>query len=157
MSKRKKIVSRVLLGILFIVVAAPFVVGFCNFDIKVNKQALDQAVVSGSVPSEIYDGTRVVCFYSLKCPYCLKNAAWLERTRSFWHLKNVPLTVLFGQPSDPDSTPVEFLSQSGLKFDGIAYVDVDTFVDIVCGSWPMVLVMKDGKIIHKFTYRSLKK
>lgn len=153
MSARKKIVSRVLLGILFIIVAAPFLVGFCNFDIKVNKQALDAAVASGSVPAEIYDGTRVVCFYSLKCPYCLRNAAWLERTRRIAHFKDVPLTVLFGQPSDPDSTPDGFLAESGLQFDGISYVDVDTFVDIVCGTWPLVLVMKDGRIIHKFTYR----
>lgn len=151
-SKRKKTISRIILGISFLLLAAPFLVGFCNFDVKIDKAALDLAVEQGDIPAEIYEGTKVVCFYSLVCPYCQKNAVWLQRTRHFFGFEDVELIALFGQPSEPRN-PQDFLDATGLKINGLSYVDPEVFIRIVEGEWPKVLVLRNGKIIHKFTYR----
>ena len=152
--KKRKAVSRViLLGILFIILATPFVIAFCNFDVKVNKEALDRAVAEGKLPANIYEGTRVVCFYSLVCPHCHKNAVWLEKTRRLMHFKDVPLTVVFGEPSEP-RIPQEFFNETCLKYNEMHYLEVPVFLEIVEGSWPVVLVLRDGKIFHKFTQRN---
>lgn len=151
-SKRKKTISRIILGISFLLLAAPILVGFCNFDVKIDKAALDLAVEQGNVPAEIYEGTKVVCFYSLVCPYCQKNAVWLQRTRHFFGFEDVELIALFGQPSEPRN-PQDFLDATGLKINGLSYVDPEVFIRIVEGEWPKVLVLRNGKIIHKFTYR----
>ena len=152
-SKKRKIVSRViLLGILFILLAAPFVIAFCNFDVKIDKAALDNAVAEGKLPASIYEGTQVVCFYSLVCPHCHKNAAALERTRSILHFKDVPLTVVFGEPEVP-RVPQEFFDATGLVYNRMLYLDVPTFMEIVDEEWPKVLVLRDGRIFHKFTQR----
>ena len=151
--KKRKFVSRViLLGILFILLATPFVLAFCNFDVKVDKAALDDAVAEGKLPANIYEGTRVVCFYSLVCPHCHKNAKLLERTRRTLHLKKVPLTVVFGEPSEP-RVPQDFFNETGLEYNEMLYLEVPVFLDIVENSWPLILVLRNGKIIHKFTQR----
>lgn len=152
--KKRKAVSRViLLGILFIILATPFAIAFCNFDVKVNKEALDRAVAEGKLPANIYEGTRVVCFYSLVCPHCHKNAVRLEKTRRLLHFKDVPLTVVFGEPSEP-RIPQEFFNETGLQYNEMHYLEVPLFLEIVEGSWPVVLVLRDGKIFHKFTQRN---
>ena len=152
--KKRKVVSRViLLGILFILLATPFVIAFCNFDVKIDKEALDRAVAEGKLPANIYEGTRVVCFYSLVCPHCHKNAIWLERTRRLLHFKEVPLTVVFGEPSEP-RIPQEFFNETGLQYNEMHYLEVPLFLEIVDNAWPKVLVLRDGKIFHKFTQRN---
>ena len=151
--KKRNFVSRViLLGILFILLATPVVLAFCNFDVKVDKAALDSAVAEGKLPANIYEGTRVVCFYSLVCPHCHKNAQWLERTRRLLHFKIVPVTVVFGEPSEP-RVPQDFFNETGLEYNEMLYLEVPVFLEIVEYSWPLVLVLRDGKIIHKFTQR----
>ena len=153
-SFKRIILSRVLPGIIFILLALPFLNAFCAFDLKVNREALEQAVADGKLPSEIMRGTQVVCFYSMICPYCEKNARRLERTRSLLHFKDTPLTVVFGRPDVPRD-PQAFFDATGLEYDTLTYADQDIFLDIVCGKWPLVLVLKDGRAIHKFTYRGL--
>lgn len=151
-SKKKKVISRALLGIFSFVLIAPVLVAFCNFDVKIDEDALAEAVASGDVPPEIFEGTKVVCFYSLVCPYCQKNAVWMQRTRTFWGFDDVRLIALFGRPSEPRN-PQDFLDATGLKIDGISYVEPEVFVKIVEGEWPKVLVLRNGKIFHKFTCR----
>ena len=152
--KKRKVVSRViLLGILFILLATPFVIAFCNFDVKIDKEALDRAVAEGKLPANIYEGDQVVCFYSLVCPHCHKNAIWLERTRSLLHFKDVPLTVVFGEPSEP-RIPQEFFDETGLEYNQMLYLEVPLFLEIVDNAWPKVLVLRNGKIFHKFTQRN---
>ena len=153
-SFKRIILSRVLPGIIFILLALPFLNAFCAFDLKVNREALEHAVADGKLPSEIMRGTQVVCFYSMICPYCEKNARRLERTRSLLHFKDTPLTVVFGRPDVPRD-PQPFFDATGLEYDTLTYADQDIFLDIVCGKWPLVLVLKDGRAIHKFTYRGL--
>ena len=153
-SKKRKIVSRViLLGILFILLATPLVIAFCNFDVKINKEALDRAVAEGKLPANIYEGDRVVCFYSLVCPHCHKNAVLLEKTRRLLHFKDVPLTVVFGEPSEP-RVPQEFFDATGLEYNDMRYLEVPLFLEIVDSAWPKVLVLRNGRIIHKFTQRN---
>ena len=153
-SKRRKVVSRVvLLGILFILLATPLVIAFCNFDVKINKEALDRAVAEGNLPANIYEGTRVVCFYSLVCPHCHKNAVLLEKTRRLLHFKDVPLTVIFGEPSEP-RVPQDFFDATGLEYNDMRYLEVPIFLEIVDNAWPKVLVLRNGRIIHKFTQRN---
>lgn len=153
-SNRRKVVSRViLLGILFILFALPLVMAFCNFDATIDKDALDKAVSEGKLPAEIYEGTRVVCFYSLVCPHCQKNARWLERTRRIMHFKDVPLTVVFGEPSEP-RVPQEFFDATGLEYTNMRYLEVPLFLEIVDNSWPKVVVLRNGRIFHRFTQRN---
>lgn len=152
--KKRKVVSRViLLGILFILLATPFVIAFCNFDVKIDKEALDRAVAEGKLPANIYERDQVVCFYSLVCPHCHKNAVWLERTRRLLHFKDVPLTVVFGEPSEP-RIPQEFFDETGLEYNQMLYLEVPLFLEIVDNAWPKVLVLRNGKIFHKFTQRN---
>lgn len=152
--KKRKVVSRViLLGILFILLATPFVIAFCNFDVMIDKEALDRAVAEGKLPANIYEGDQVVCFYSLVCPHCHKNAVWLERTRRLLHFKDVPLTVVFGEPSEP-RIPQEFFDETDLEYNQMLYLEVPLFLEIVDNAWPKVLVLRNGKIFHKFTQRN---
>lgn len=155
-TKKRKFLSRVLPGIIFsALIVLMLGAAFGNFDIEVNTDAIEEAVAEGQIPEEIMHGTQVVCFYSLVCPYCLKNARWLESRRGFFHLKKgAPLTVIFGRPSQPRN-PQQFFDACGLDYDRMEYLDPDTFVSITNGKWPLVLVLKDGRVFHKFTCRML--
>ena len=153
-SKKKKFTSRVLPGIIFILLALAAASFLRGFDVRIDRDALHGAVESGEVPAELMQGTQVVCFYSMVCPYCEKNAQWLERTRSRFGMKDVPLTVIFGRPS-VERNPQDFFDACGLEYDRMEYLDQDIFLEIVCGRWPLVLVLRDGKIVHKFTHRGL--
>lgn len=146
--------SRVLPGIIFILLALGAASLLCGWDLKADRQALRDAVESGALPSSIMDGKQIVCFYSMVCPYCEKNAERLERSRAKSGHNDTPLTVVFGRPSEPRD-PSLFFDKCGLEYDGLVYLDQDIFLDVVCGRWPLVLVLKDGRIIRKMTYRGL--
>ena len=70
------------------------------------------------------------------------------------HTTGAPLTVIFGRPSQPRN-PQQFFDACGLDYDRMEYLDPDTFVSITNGKWPLVLVLKDGRVFHKFTCRML--
>ena len=59
----------------------------------------------------------------------------------------------FGEPSEP-RVPQEFFDATGLEYNRMQYLEVPVFLEIVDNAWPKVLVLRNGRIFHKFTQRN---
>ena len=119
----------------------------------VNETALQEALANGTLPSSIAEGQKVVCFYSLRCNYCLMSARKLAQLRSRGDFSQAPLIVVFGRGKDTDTSA--FLSESGLVPDEVHFIEPDIFLRITNGSFPLILTTEDSKVEKAFNYRNL--
>ena len=119
----------------------------------VNEQALQEALETEILPASVADGTRVVCFYSLKCHFCKMSAQKLATLRRRGEFSQAPVVVIFGRGQDSDTAP--FLSESGLEPDEVHFIEPADFLRITNGSFPVILELQDGTVAAAHNYRNL--
>ena len=119
----------------------------------VNAQALQEAFDTGILPARMAEGDHVVCFYSLRCPFCKMSAQKLVTLRARGEFSDAPVFVVFGRGQNTDTT--DFLAETGLTPDEIHFIEPADFLRITNGAFPVILVMHDGQATAKYNYRSL--
>ena len=118
-----------------------------------NEQALQEALDTELLPASVADGGRVVCFYSLKCPFCKMSAQKLAVLRARGEFSDAPVIVIFGRGADTDTTA--FFGETGLVPDEVHFIEPADFLRITNGSFPVLLVMQDGAVREAYNYRNL--
>ena len=118
-----------------------------------NEQALQEALDTELLPASVADGGRVVCFYSLKCPFCKMSAQKLAVLRARGEFSDAPVIVIFGRGADTDTTA--FFAETGLVPDEVHFIEPADFLRITNGSFPVLLVMQDGAVREAYNYRNL--
>ena len=118
-----------------------------------NEQALQEALDTELLPASVADGGRVVCFYSLKCPFCKMSAQKLAVLRARGEFSDAPVIVIFGRGADTDTTA--FFGETGLAPDEVHFIEPADFLRITNGSFPVLLVMQDGAVREAYNYRNL--
>ena len=68
---------------------------------------------------------------------------------------NGELTVVFGQGSI-ERDPSVFLENSGLDYHRYLFLDATPFIRITEGTMPLTLVLNEGKITKKYSYRDIR-
>ena len=119
----------------------------------VNEAALQEALETNLLPASVAEGERVVCFYSLKCPYCKMSAQKLASLRARGEFADAPVIVIFGRGADTGTT--DFFAETGLKPDEIHFIEPADFLRITNGAFPVILVMDHGAVLEKYNYRNL--
>lgn len=117
-----------------------------------NPEALQEAMQNGLLDPEIGEGQKIVCFYSLSCEFCKMSAQKITALRHTNDLWTAPIMVVFG--GDPQ-TPDAFFEQTHLEYQRYQFIPATDFVRITNGTMPLILLMQDGQVIQKFSYRDL--
>ena len=121
----------------------------------VSEKALEDAFSQGLLPSDLLEGEKVVCFLSITCEYCLMAAQKIAILRGKEKFSNGELTVVFGQGSI-ERDPSVFLENSGLDYHRYLFLDATPFIRITEGTMPLTLVLNEGKITEKYSYRDIR-
>jgi uncharacterized membrane protein YphA (DoxX/SURF4 family) len=121
----------------------------------VSEKALNNAFSQGLLPSDLLEGEKVVCFFSTTCEYCLMAAQKIAILRSKEQFSNGELTVVFGQ-GNIERDPSVFLENSELDYQRYLFLDANPFIRITEGTMPLTLVLKEGKIKAKYSYRDIR-
>ena len=119
----------------------------------VNEQAFREAVEKGILPGSVVDGDHIVCFYSLKCRFCMMSAEKIMTLRARDEFPQCPIIAVIGRGEDTDTTP--FLEETGFVPDEIHFIEPADFLRITNGSFPVILVMHGDTIAETFNYRNL--
>lgn len=119
----------------------------------VNEQALQEALDSDILPASVARGQHVVCFYSLKCPFCKMSAQKLATLRQRDEFSQAPVIVIFGRGQNTDTEA--FFSETGLTPDEVHFIEPNDFLRITNGSFPVILVMDGTTVESAFNYRNL--
>lgn len=119
-----------------------------------NETAFREALASGILPASMTEGERVVCFYSLQCHFCKMSAQKLTILRQRGEFSQAPVIAVFGRGEHPD--PAGFLAETGFQPDEIHFIEPAEFLRITNGSFPLILVLRDGAVTDTFNYRNLR-
>lgn len=120
---------------------------------SLNESALRERIESGVIPQSVTEDEKLVCFYSLRCNFCKMSAKKIATLRERGEWPEMTTIILFGRGENTDTT--EFLGESGLKPDEVHFIEPEDFLTITNGSMPLILVMKEGEIVEKYSYRDI--
>ena len=122
-------------------------------DKLLNEPVFREALARGTLPASVAEGDRVVCFYSLKCPFCKLSAQKIAMLRQRGEFSRAPVILVIGRGEDTDTEP--FLEGTGLVPDEIHFIEPADFLRITNGGFPVILVLHEGEILEKYNYRNL--
>lgn len=120
---------------------------------SLNESALRERIESGIIPPSVTEGEKLVCFYSLRCEFCKMSAKKIATLRSRGEWPEMTAVILFGRGEDTDTT--EFLRETGFRPDEIHFIEPEDFLTITNGSMPLILIMDNGEITEKYSYRDI--
>ncbi len=121
----------------------------------VSEKALEDAFSQGLLPSDLLEGEKVVCFLSTSCEYCSMAAQKIAILRSKSNFSNGELTVVFVQ-GHIEQDPIVFLDNSGLDYQRYLFLDANPFIRITGGTMPLTIVLDEGEIKEKYSYRDIR-
>ncbi len=121
----------------------------------ISEKALETAFSEGLLPTELLEGEKVVCFMSNTCEYCLMAAKKIAILRSKGNFSNGELTVVFIKVNR-EYDPSVFLENSELDYQRYLFLEAKPFIRITEGTLPLTLVLREGEIIAKYSYRDIR-
>ena len=100
----------------------------------------------------IAEDKKLVAFYSPNCKYCKLSARKMETMQ---HRMNIDtssiITVFGGETTNLD----KFYKETDTKPTLSMFMEVDNFLPLTRGRFPVVVLLDNGTIIHAFQYRSI--
>ena len=68
-----------------------------------------------------------------------------------------PVSVAFGGDDTPERREEarKYLEETGLVCEGCFFISPSTFLKITNGQMPLILILKDGVVTAKYSYRDL--
>ena len=118
--------------------------------IPVNTQVLAQATGPGGhlESAHVTEGRKVVGFYSKTCQYCRRTSEKLSVIQERHNLPEEAFVTVF--PGDTIHGIVGFYDTPYARKFNLQSVDPDMFLQITCGSAPLVVLLEDGKIVETY-------
>ncbi len=123
----------------------------------VNLSALETHRGEFPLKGDIFEGRHTLCFFSLKCPYCSRAAQKISVLRKRGEFTDGPTTVIFGGEDTPlrRDRAAAWLEENGMGGVAFEFLEPDIFLSITNGSFPLVLILLDGTVQEKFSYRDI--
>jgi hypothetical protein len=118
----------------------------------INTEAFQDARESGEIPARAFEGDKILCFYSLKCRFCRMSAEKLGTLRRMHSFSEAPIIVAFGG-NERDAS--YYFNETKLDCTDWFFISPTTFLRITNGDMPLILVLKDGEVVQKYSYRDL--
>lgn len=142
-----------------------------------DQRQFDSAIESGLLPPSLAEGEKTLCFFSLKCEFCQMTATKLGGLRREGKFTEGELISVFGRnpedkqkcgelltcaPADDahlemvgDGLAQQFFRERKLDCTTWCNVDPGTLIRITSGRFPVVAIMRDGKLVAEYGYRDL--
>jgi len=92
---------------------------------------------------------------STTCEFCKMAAQKIAILRSKGDFNNGELTVVFVQ-GNIEHDPSVFLEDAELDYKQYLFLDASPFIRITEGTMPLTLVLNDGNIVAKYSYRDIR-
>ena len=111
---------------------------------------LFESIVSGS--------DKIVCFFSLQCPYCrlsAKKLGVLIREGRFGENAQVVCFLPDVEYKGEVQTPEEYFEENKLLCTEFYTIPAETFVRAMSGNMPSIIHFRDGQFVEEFGYRDL--
>lgn len=125
-------------------------------DDMVNENFLREKVAEGVISPEIFQGEKIVCFFSVKCEFCSMSAKKLAILRRLGDFSRGEVISYFGKGETTTMSDAEsFIESAGLDCYNIHFIQPDIFLKITNGAYPLILLIEDGRIVGKYSYRDL--
>ncbi len=115
--------------------------------------ALDENFEKNAFPDDLRQGKKLVSFYSTRCKFCKMSSSKIS---VIVEKENIPMeNVATVFVAKKDSTIQHFYDETGsLDFRHISIENSD-FLKITRGRFPLTLLLENGEVKHKMSYRDL--
>lgn len=152
----------VLIGLVVITIATVFIVSppdnyMPNYSEKgsVQTEILYESLQQPPLDTlHLDEGKKVVCFLSTGCDYCkmaVEKLSFIQNRYSFPD-DNV-YCVFMGSPNGMD----RFFEEAGShRYKSVVFEDVVHLLKIIDGTFPSVVLLENGKVIHDYGFRNMK-
>jgi hypothetical protein len=117
-----------------------------------NTSAFEKARSRKYIPERVFDGEKILCFYSLKCDFCRMSAIKLATLRKRGEFSEAPVIAAIG---GKERDAAYYFRETGLDCSDWFFIPPSIFFRITNGEMPLILVLKDGMVIEKYSYRDL--
>ncbi len=143
-------------GIVAVSLAIPMIVSPPdNFFIEkyAKKTSYDQSSLTKFLSDNHYDsGTKVICFFSPTCRFCRLAAKKIAVIAEKSARKDAFQYVFWGKQEKID----QFFEKTNTPIFPYMTLNGHDFLKITDGKMPLIVLLKDGKVEHKYGYRSLR-
>ena len=103
---------------------------------------------------DLKEGKQVVCFYSTGCQFCQLSAHKLSLMQQYYGFPAERITYVF---IGSEEGIVKFYEKSeSACYRNVIYPDVVKMLRIIDGSFPVVVFMENGQVIHEYGSRNMR-
>ena len=121
---------------------------------EMDRQSLTGAFNSGTIPSELKQGKKLVCFYSTSCKFCQLSSS---RVSSAFRRNELPVdrmhVIFLGSDT---AAVVNFKLETNALDSRHSFISAQSFLSITKGRMPLIILMEDGEIKEVWNYRQFK-
>lgn len=115
------------------------------FDEMLSNPPLDQL--------NLQEGKQIICFLSTSCDYCQMAARKLSLMQQFYGFPSKQITFAFMGSKEGI---VKFYKQSNSeRYRSLLYTDVASFLKVINGNLPVVVLLHDGVVVHEYGFRDM--
>ncbi len=119
-----------------------------------NREKFAKILSDSTSLAPIAEGTKIVCFYSTECDFCAMASEKVANLQQFYDIPEESVFILFWGLSNAESV-AHFYEKTLSPHYQYSIINVVTFLDVTNGMMPIILITKDGEVIHEFNYRNI--
>lgn len=102
----------------------------------------------------LYEGKKVVAFFSSGCEFCKKTARKLSLMQSFYGFPESNIVYVF--MGSEEGVERFFEESESTRYQYVIYGDLKRLLYVTNGIFPLVVFSDDGQVIHEYGYRNMK-
>lgn len=99
-------------------------------------------------------GEKVVAFFSSGCEYCRMTAKKLSLMQSYYGFPENDIIYVF--MGSEEGVEQFFVESESTRYQYVIYSDLKRLLSINNGIFPLVVLMRDGEVVHEYGFRNMK-
>jgi len=152
--KRIKYSRIIFIGVFIIAISLPFIVSLPDnlmFESYSKKNSYNEIALFTFLKQSGLNRNGIVCFLGCKCRFCKlaarKMNVMLKEIKNPYYIN----FIFWGSQNDIDI----FFNETNINHYSNLSIDGVRFLRITDGQMPLILLLKEGKVINKFGYRDI--
>ncbi len=147
-------VLAILIFVLPVILSPPDFIIQGSYDAATHDQlALDEALSDNQIPATFVDDRKLMAFYSMGCKFCQMSATRIGEMTERNNIDRELINVVFWGDSTLNAT--SFFEETHSPPFSYTTLSTKPYLKITKGQMPLILLIKDGDVVHKMNYRTL--
>jgi len=117
-----------------------------------NQQALTSALDSNLLPTNFFEGRKVVAFYSTGCRFCKMASERLSTLIRKNELDHTRVKVVFWGKEPEAQQFFEITNSFQYEYHGL---ETTPYLDITKGKMPLIMLVNNGQVEERLNYRTM--